>query len=159
MKIYFSCLVFMVMSTCSSVNAQQNDLNKFKPICGKWQLTGSKEPVFEEWNCIKPDVFTGKSYTLTESGDTLLNEKIKLVMNNGQVFYIPEVMGQNKEAPIPFKLVNNEVTHWIFVNKSHDFPQQIEYSYNGADQLKAIISGANADGKVKRIEFNFTRVK
>ena len=48
-------------------------------------------------------------------------------------------------------------TSVVFENAQHDFPQRVGYQQRGPDSLLAWIEGSR-DGRVRRIEFPYTRV-
>lgn len=155
-KAVFVLAVFFIGST-SSLFAQEELLEGMKSWCGTWAMKTSKQTIIEEWDYVKPGLMHGTSSVITPDGDTIPTETIKLNVVKGIVFYTPTVKAQNDNQPVPFKLTNESENYWRFENASHDFPQVIEYRKINEETLKAVISGTDASGKEKKMEFNYTK--
>lgn len=73
--------------------------------------------------------------------DTTMVEKLKIIIDNGELYYVSDVPENNK--PIPFRIIELTDKGFASENPKHDFPKRIEYWYDGKT-LTATISG---DGK------------
>jgi hypothetical protein len=155
-KLFVSIFLFHSILFSQTEKFTQKDLNKFDWITGSWEKISERYSSFEMWEKINDSTFAGKSFTIS-GGDTVSFESIEIQLNNGEIFYIPTVRGQNENKPVYFKLISlNEEA--IFENEEHDFPQRIIYRMNEQKNLSASIEGTSK-GKQRRIDFQFSRSK
>lgn len=149
--------IVIITGSLNSVQAQDDLIDGMKSWCGTWVMKTSKQTIVEEWDFASPGLMEGTSSVVTPEGDTIPTESLKLNVIKGIVVYTSTVKSQNNNQPIPFKLINESENYWRFENTSHDFPQVIEYLKINDDHLKATISGLDASGKEKKMEFNYTK--
>ncbi|OJJ16809.1 hypothetical protein BKI52_33430 [marine bacterium AO1-C] len=127
----------------------------FQKIVGSWKLKG--KPTLEQWIKSSSGVYQARVVSL-KTGDSILTETIKIVYDFGEVYFEAKVLNQNEGKPIRFQLVKRRKKRLKFANKTHDFPQYIEYQLIDKDKLKVQISGM-AGNKLRKIDFNYERVK
>lgn len=154
-RLYISLLIaFPLIFSCRERHNQLNDnFHKIvKKLPGLWKIDNAD--YFEEWEK-NEKIYLGLNFS-TEGYDTIIQETIKIFHEAGQVFYEPTVFDQNDGNPIKFELIMADSMTLTFENKSHDFPQQISYSFLSKNKMKAKISGI-VDGKEKTISFNYTK--
>lgn len=118
---------------------KHKNLNKLSWILGKWKSESSENLQFEEWNKISKNKYEGISYKIINS-DTLVSERLVLMVEEGDIFYIPTVFDQNNNQPIKFKLSTLKNKYASFENKEHDFPKKIEYLLESRKKIKASVS-------------------
>jgi hypothetical protein len=124
----------------------------FENISGTWKLEG--KPLYEAWTKDENN-FKGNVYTVVDK-DTLIRERVDLLLSDTVCVYRVQVKNQNEGKPIDFMLRaagNNMV---FFENPEHDFPTSIRYELKAIDTLLAQTSGI-IDGKTKTIEFLYHR--
>lgn len=68
-------------------------------------------------------------------------EELALMQNGNDWYYVALVKGENNDQPIPFKLIKQTKSKFIFENKEHDFPKQIEYNFRSENNLVVYIRG------------------
>ena len=136
---------------------QSGGLKNAEWLIGTWKNTTPKGNIYETWSRISDKEFSGKSYFLKEQ-DTIVFETIRLVQEQEGVFYIPNVKGQNNDAPVRFAAGTVSETTMVFENAQHDFPQIISYTRISSDSLRAEISGTR-NGKVRKQIFSMERVR
>lgn len=144
-------IVFILSLT--SAHAQKN--NSFAWLEGNWTINTGKGTILESWKIKDDSTLSGYSYFIKDGKDTLPQETIELSFRNGTWSYTPTVSGQNKNQPVPFKIVFQRGTEFIAENPEHDFPQRIAYRCI-RDQLFASIEGKK-NGKFGKQNFDFTR--
>jgi hypothetical protein len=115
------------------------DLKKMEWLLGYWNRTNglAEHRSFEQWEKVSDTEWKGLGITLSKT-DTLVVEKIKLVLREKNVYYVADVP-DNKE-PVHFKLTEISNDGFVCENPEHDFPQKIVYRRTGTT-LKATISG------------------
>lgn len=141
---------------CSWV-VPQKKINKAEWLIGTWETKTSRGSIYETWAKLSDDEFSGKSYILKDK-DTVAFETIRLVQEQGGLFYIPTVKNQNDGLPVRFAAKTISETQLVFENPQHDFPQIISYTKINADSLVAKISGTK-NGEEREQAFPMKRVK
>ena len=71
------------------------------------------------------------------------------------VNYVAKPSGQTETA---FKLIRATASETVFENPQHELPQRINYTLKEGSKLAAVIEGTK-NGKTRRVEFNYQRVK
>lgn len=135
----------LVMAACLAIliawtTKQANDISKAEWLIGTWENKTPKGSIYETWNKVSENEFSGKSYMVKEK-DTVVFENIRLLQEHDKLFYIPVVKDQNDGMPVRFsnKIISD--TKLVFENPQHDFPQLISYTRITSDSLVAEISG------------------
>ncbi len=146
--ILFTIIFYSLKTSAQSVN----DFEKLQWLVGEWNRTNITAGTsgLEKWVVNSPVELQGWGITM-KGGDTTFVEKTKLLVKDGQIYYVADVP-ENKE-PVYFKLVDIGQNAFTCENPEHDFPKKISYKKNG-DTLKVIISGNN-----KSIDYFFERKK
>lgn len=158
-KIYFCILVLLY--SCGPENKEgkneqgkdhiQTQLENFKWLVGSWSNITPEAQLYEIWRVENDSSLFGESYMIVER-DTTFYETIRLEARGNEVFYIPNVSGQNNNQPVSFKMVADSSGEFIFENLQHDFPQRIVYNNSEADVLNARIEG-QYEGQFRKEEF------
>lgn len=125
-----------------------NSLKKAEWLLGTWKNTTSRGVLYETWTKNGDTEFAGKSYKV-RTQDTMVFERIRLVAEENQLFYIPVVGNQNNGQPVRFALKKISDKELVFENPEHDFPQVISYTKIREDSLVAEISGVRK-GETRR---------
>ena len=110
------------------------DIGAFFWLTGTWEMqkpNGSSR--LETWEKENRKMLSGRGISVVQ-GDSTLLETIGLYNEDRQTWYTPVVSGQNKGAPIPFKLVSTKGYQYDFENPEHDFPQRITYHFKPLDR-------------------------
>lgn len=141
---------------CACTLERKNVISQAEWLVGTWKQETSKGSLYEIWSKTGKNELTGKSYML-EGKDTIVFEIIRLVQDDGRLFYIPSVKDQNNGSPIRFQDRIISETQLVFENNTHDFPQVIFYTKISKDSLRAEISGIN-NGKEERRHFPMHRI-
>ncbi len=131
------------------------DIKKAAWLTGTWENKTPRGSIYETWTKVNDAELSGKSYVLKEK-DTVVFETIRLVREQGNLFYIPTVKDQNQGLPVRFAAKTISETQLVFENPEHDFPQTISYTRISADSLVAEISG-NKNGQACRQVFPMKR--
>lgn len=156
MKNKIAVAVVGVLIFCSWTAQQKNEIKKARWLIGTWENKTQRGSMYETWVKISDDELSGKSYMLKEK-DTIVFETVRLLQENGLLFYIPEVKNQNSGLPVRFKAKIVSDMELKFENPLHDFPQIISYTKINADSLVAEISGTK-NGKERTQKFPMKRV-
>jgi hypothetical protein len=134
-------------------NVSSRDLGKLDWILGTWERKTSHGVMFEDWKVINDNFWEGKSFRLA-ANDTIILEKLSLVVLDDNVFYVPVV--SHNPAPVYFRMIEQSKDKAVFVNPEHDFPQTIIYRKISDDSLHARIEGMNK-GVESGVDFYFKR--
>jgi hypothetical protein len=114
-------------------------LAPLRGFLGLWhQIEGPGLISYEQWKEVDDRHFAGLSWTLFNAKDTIFSEKIELVAEGEDIFYIPTIKQNN--GPVRFKMKSLVGDTVIFENPEHDFPQIIRYEM-GDTLLNASVSG------------------
>lgn len=148
-------IITCVTMLCARVPQQTNNIEKASWLIGTWENKLQRGSIYETWIKTNEKEYSGKSYVL-KNNDTIVFETIRLVEENNQLFYIPNVKDQNGGKPVRFAAKTVSETQLLFENPKHDFPQVICYTKLGNDSLLAYI--AKKDNKQKQT-FPMKRIK
>lgn len=154
-KLFIAFAGLLVIS--ASTLKETSGLKKAEWLIGTWENKTAKGSIFETWNKISDNEFSGKSYLVKEK-DTVVFETIQVVQEQDLLFYIPLVKNQNNGLPVRFTGNTISETQLIFENPQHDFPQKISYTKFKSDSLVAEISGIQ-NGQQRKQTFIMKRVK
>lgn len=149
MKKYSVLVLIVFILGCNSNSKKKFEkLEELSWLQGNWENNLDEGRLVENWTKSNDSMYSGKSFYI-QGKDTLHYETIELIQRNEDLFYIPIVKGQNNDEPIEFKLKTQAKTSFVFENKSHDYPQTIEYKKMSDNQLSATVSGSQ-DGKMSK---------
>lgn len=154
-KIFIAVIGFTAF--CAGSCRQENPIKKAEWLTGTWENSTPEGNIYEAWSGTNGSGLSGVSYMLKDK-DTIVFENIRLVEEQGTLFYIPAVKDQNNGLPIRFAATTISESQMIFENPQHDFPQVISYTKITADSLVAEISATN-NGQVRRETFPMKRVR
>jgi hypothetical protein len=113
-------------------------------MIGTWQNTAEPN-TYEKWD-YGLDALNGKAYTLKDGKETIL-ENLSITSQGHSLFYHATVLGQNEGKTVTFKLTQMGNNSFTFSNPEHDFPKEITYINAGNNELKAIVSDGQPNGK------------
>lgn len=138
-------------------SGDKNSLDELSWLQGTWENKTARGRIYESWRRDGDTSLRGKSYMI-RGKDTLVFERISLVLRAGELFYIPTVSDQNSGRAVSFRQSSIIAGHLVFENLQHDFPQKISYTLIGQDSLLAVISGMK-NGKERAQLFPMKRMK
>lgn len=150
-------LLLLLFASAPNLWAQQNILSdtelKFKQLhwlIGTWERVGleGQKRGFEQWEMESDSVYKGIGLMLSGS-DTVFVEKLKIVIEDDQLFYVADVP-ENPE-PVFFELMKVGNNYFISRNPEHDFPRVITYRLENGE-LRATVSN-----DIKKIEYRFKK--
>jgi hypothetical protein len=133
------CVLFISCQNKSEKNFEQ--LEKMNWLIGNWENKMDDGILSETWKKENDSTFSGKSYFIVNSKDTVHSETIILTQLNNQLIYSPTVKGQNDDKPIDFIMTSDSENNFVFENPKHDYPQKIVYKKATENSLVATISG------------------
>jgi len=133
----------------------QTDFDKLSWIIDRWVSTDGESTSYEHWEKISDSLFAGGSETV-KNGDTVFNEKLKLIKEGDEIFYVADV--KHNPAPVKFKLTSISDNEAVFENPEHDFPQKITYKLIDGN-LHAAIEGPGKKGEWRKVDFFMNRMR
>lgn len=156
------CYYVILIASCNQATKKEATqsfklLEKTNWLIGGWENVSNEGVLSEEWEKENDSIYVGESHFVIGK-DTVFSEKISLVQEGNQLFYIPTVNDQNEGLPVRFILTSSTDKQLVFENQKHDFPQKIKYSLITTDSLVAEISGKH-EGEMKKETFPMKRVK
>jgi hypothetical protein len=157
MKFKIFTIVLPIFIFCSWTLQQHTKIKKAAWLTGTWENKTQRGSVYETWTKLSEVEFSGKSYMLKDQ-DTIVFETVRLIQEQNNIFYIPQVKGQNEGLPVRFRSTIISDKELVFENQEHEFPQLISYTKINADSLVARISGTK-NGKERQQQFRMKRVK
>jgi hypothetical protein len=153
-------LLLLLLTGCFTITRAQKikSLRHIEWLEGNWMMQGKKGNNYEQWKIIDDNRMEGRGFKVFKR-DTTQREKLELIIENGELFYIATVEGQNKGEPVRFKMVDGNRRHMDFENKEHDFPKQINYKWRQNDHYEVEIIGPLKPGskKNKTIVYSFKK--
>ena len=131
-------------------------LQDFAWLAGHWRIEDGDRVVDEQWMAPAGGLMIGMARNVQagkvrEYEFTLLRQE-----PNGDILYIASPSKQTETA---FKLTSLRDGEAIFENPQHDFPKKVVYARRADGSLLAAIEGPGRDGKPRRVEYPFERVK
>ncbi|HRI48512.1 MAG TPA: hypothetical protein PK559_15505, partial [Ignavibacteriaceae bacterium] len=121
--IHFSRINFCQLKEFTELSAK---------LPGVWIAEFSHHSIIERWSIDSGEnELYGESFKI-QNLDTTKIETIRLLEIENKIQYIPRVFNQNQGREIIFHL-NKSEDDFVFVNRDHDFPQVIKYSFNASD--------------------------
>jgi len=138
-KINLLAIGLISIFSCNHQTSQQQfDIQKIKWLEGGWvRAMKGDQHAHERWQVVSPNEWHGWGVTFIGT-DTSFLEKIKIIKQDDDMFYIADVP-ENPE-PVYFRFTTLTDSGFICENPEHDFPKKIEYQLEG-DTLNATISG------------------
>lgn len=135
-------IILAAVSICQYAAAQAvtaRNFNKLKWLAGTWNRTNAKAGRLEKesWSLASATELNGSGFMI-RGNDTLVVEKLKILVKDNSIFYAADVKGNN--GIVYFKLTSLDSNGFSCENPEHDFPKKIVYLRQGR-QLKATISG------------------
>ena len=136
--------------------AAKPTLQDFAWLAGHWRIEQADRLVDEHWMAPSGGLMMGMARNVQagkvrEYEFTLLRQE-----PNGDILYIASPSKQTETA---FKLTSLRNGEAVFENPEHDFPKKIVYARQPDGSLLAAIEGPGRDGKPRRVEYPFKRVK
>lgn len=155
----FVVLVFSCDSPTNKIGGDPNYSKSAEPLLfdhfiGTWHNKTFGN--YEKWEKINEGEFAAMAFTMM-GADTVIQETVKVYNEAGNWVYEVTVKNQNDGLPVKFTANSFTANQVNFSNPVHDFPTDINYSYNG-HSLLAFIAGIGQDGARDSIPIAFERV-
>jgi hypothetical protein len=136
--------------------AAKPTLQDFAWLAGHWRIEQSDRLIDEQWMAPAGGLMMGMARNIQagkvrEYEFTLLRQE-----PNGDILYIASPA---KQTETTFKLTSLRNGEAVFENPEHDFPKKIVYARQPDGSLLAAIEGPGRDGKPRRVEYPYKRVK
>ena len=136
--------------------AAKPTLQDFTWLAGHWRIEQADRLVDEHWMAPSGGLMMGMA-RFVQAGKVLEYEFTLLRQEaNGDIVYIAS---PSKQAETAFKLTSLRNGQAVFENPQHDFPTKIVYGLQADGSLLAAIEGPGRDGKPRRVEYPYKRVK
>lgn len=122
-------LTFTLLLLCCSVDAVQTTnnckLGQLDWLNGKWQTHKGDDIITEQWKTLSDVTMEGVGFTQNQGESGKAYETLRILEMSGDLFLLAKVA--HNDMPIPFKAVNCHDDSIVFINKKHDFPNQLHY--------------------------------
>jgi hypothetical protein len=147
MRILLPLFFFLIVTP---VAGQSSKIQKLDWLVGTWM--NPKNGVYETWGwTANGKALEGRGFEVYE-GDTTLIETLSIRTEKGKLVYGATLPGRQEE--VLFRISKLDATGFTCANPKHDFPKQIAYLLENAQQMRATIG----DGR-KSKEFTFKRLR
>lgn len=149
-------IALLSLAAHAQAPAAKPTLQDFAWLAGHWRIEQSDRLIDEQWMAPAGGLMMGMARNVQagkvrEYEFTLLRQE-----PNGDILYIASPSKQTETA---FKLTSLRNDEAVFENPEHDFPKKIVYARQPDGSLLAAIEGPGRDGKPRRVEYPFKRVK
>lgn len=123
-------------------------------ILGKWSGPVGTAIAEEDWTIDKDRVYTGVGRTIID-GRVAYTEVFRIdTLENGNMAYLATPQGQPTTV---FEAVSYGMDGMRFENRKHDFPQVIEYKYDGGARVDVYLEGVE-NGKPRKVSYFLKRI-
>ena len=139
----FMSMFLGIMIIFTSSLSSGSWIGEFAELVGIWKVDGKE--LYESWEHTEAFTFTGAGYTLVD-GEKKIHEQLKLEITDSNIVYTAQVENQNDGKSIPFVLNLNIKESFSFENLEHDFPQKIQYKFEGTDTMHVNVLGTDDKG-------------
>lgn len=158
MKTIANAVILMLIATSFTVDKKNSEikLKSFSWLIGSWKMETKRGAIYEKWDVANDSSFSGESYIIRTTRETVPLEKIQLVRRGNEYFYIPVARGQNNDQPVKFTITNFNESGFVAENPGHDFPKRITYKLVTKDSIHAYIDGGPAMPD-KKSDFYYSR--
>lgn len=147
MKKYFLLfLIIISISSCKKYDKNGREIKDFDELekanwlLGSWEFKNENGTLQEIWTSKNDSTFAGQSYFINKK-DTIHNETIDLIEDNGILKYVATIKGENQNLPTTFNFSETEENELKFENPKHDYPSLIFYKLKDSLNIEIIISG------------------
>jgi hypothetical protein len=163
-RILFITIAATLLGACGTETNQSAEtttpaskLDEVSWMIGTWEMQAPDgSGIFiEHWQKADAHTMSG-SGLMIQGGDTVFSEKLQLVNENGELWYVPTIANQNGGQPVRFKEKSISANELVFENLGHDFPQRIVYQRKGDNALYARVEGMQSNA-LRKEEFSFKR--
>lgn len=143
-------LIILTISSCKKYDnngreiKDYDELEKANWLLGNWKNETENGKLQEIWTVKNDSTFLGQSYFINKK-DTIHNETIDLIEDNGILLYITTIKGENQNLPTTFNFKETEEKELQFENPKHDYPSKIFYKLKDSLNLEISISGKQLD--------------
>jgi hypothetical protein len=149
-------IVLLTAVAHAQAPAAKPTLQDFAWLAGHWRIEQADRIIDEHWMVPAGNLMMGMARNVQagkvrEYESTLLRQE-----PNGDILY---VASPAKQSEATFKLTSLRDGEAVFENPEHDFPKKIVYARQADGSLLAWIEGPGRDGKPRRVEYPFKRVK
>ncbi len=123
-------------------------------VLGKWRGPVGTAIAEEDWTIGQDRVYTGIGRTIID-GKVAFTEVFRIdTLENGKLAYIVTPQGQPTTV---FEAVSYGMDGMRFENRQHDFPQVIEYKYDGGAKVDILLEGVE-NGKPRKVTYFLKRI-
>lgn len=105
-------------------NSQNQIINKYDWLEGKWELNSNNIKIIETWHVIDENILYGNSITIKEK-DTIDFEEIRIIKIADDFYYIAKP--KSKKDLTAFKITSDSSNYFVSFNKKNEFPKSIAY--------------------------------
>lgn len=145
-------IISLFAISCNTKTKTNESTENFDWLLGQWQRTNEEQgkTTFENWEKTARFSYSGIGFTM-QDGDTVKQEKMKLIKQNGTWDLIVKVPEETES--VTFEIIESNQSSFTCINDSIDFPNQIKY-WTDNNQLKATVSGTDLN-----ISFEFEKIE
>ncbi len=155
-KRLFKYLILILFITTMAESQEKTPMQKLLWIVDSWvSPDGSDSRSYEEWKVTGDNLYEGSSKTI-KNGEVTFREILKIENTPEGIYYVADV--PHNPAPVKFQLTSVSDSSAVFENPEHDFPKKITYLLEEGN-LHAFIEGPGKDGKMKKIDFYFNKMR
>ena len=104
------------------VKHENNTLSDFRWLLGDWEQQSRQSRNIEKWVMDSSHVITGEAY-LMQNDDTLFTEEMEIKQVGKDIYFFQSI--ESPTYKVPFKLVAQTDTQWVFENQNITHPTQI----------------------------------
>jgi len=149
-------VVLLSLGAHAQAPAAKPTLQDFAWLAGHWRIEQGDRVIDEHWMAPAAELMMGMGRNV--QGGKVREYEFTLLRQepNGDILY---VASPSKQTETAFKLTSLRDGEAVFENPEHDFPKKVIYARQPDGSLLAAIEGPGRDGKTRRVEYPFKRVK
>lgn len=161
-QLFVILLAALLVQGCAGTEENKNEtpkanrLNEVSWLLGSWVIETPEAIITESWEQQSDSEYNSVSVVRDTSGDTVYTERIRVIVKNDTLWYLPAVSNQNDGKEVAFKQTSLFANKIVFENPAHDYPQRIVYERTSDTTLFAYVEGIK-NGQQRREDYPFRK--
>lgn len=138
---------FALLVACRPSAASLEREARVERLCGTWRASLDAGVVLEERWRVGEEGLIGEGVQIDAQGREQITETFVIELRDAGSTYRARPLGAATDTAfeqVDDRESSNEGWVWAWANPSHDFPQRIEYAFEGRERMTARVSGEGA---------------
>jgi len=149
---FFSALTFLTVFAFSNCKTPPppKDFSKLDVLLGTWKVNNGS--YYETWSKVNENRFYGRTFKIYAEADTFVMQSFDLVLQDGDIFYIPTIKTPKGDKAVSFKMTSDMENQFVFENPKNDYPKKVTYKM--IDNKTAEV---RIEDEKRKLDYNFVK--